>query len=169
VSATVGYFEAWGQWFSGQQVSSDARLWFMSVRWWERAGKIAAFLGGATVVLDLIGPERLRTWVADKERLRSRASDWLVVGPITFCVVLTILDVLVIVDAIDIIPNSGVAWAFAVSPVVALIVFPLFEGLAALLTRLTIRTLDAPRPAQALRYFGLVLLVVGFHFDLLAS
>ena len=91
------------------------------------------------------------------------------VGPITFCVVLTILDVLVIVDAIDIIPNSGVAWAFAVSPVVALIVFPLFEGLAALLTRLTIRTLDAPRPAQALRYFGLVRLVVGFLFDLLAS
>jgi hypothetical protein len=28
--------------------------------WWGRAGKIAAFLGGLTVVLDVIGPDRIR-------------------------------------------------------------------------------------------------------------
>jgi hypothetical protein len=34
---------------------------------------------------------------------------------------------------------------------------------------IVIRTLDNERPAQIVRYIGVALLLVGFHFDLLAS
>ena len=32
--------------------------------WWGRAGKIFQFLGGLAVILDLVGPDRLRAWGA---------------------------------------------------------------------------------------------------------
>jgi len=70
---SVGYFEAWGLWFSGQEVDPQARLWFMGLLWWGRAGKIAAFLGGLTVILDLIGSERLRSWARNRDRFANRA------------------------------------------------------------------------------------------------
>jgi hypothetical protein len=66
---TIGYLEAWRLWFSGQQPPSDAVLWFMSLRWWARAGKLAAFVGGATVILDLIGPERLRQFGQTRQQV----------------------------------------------------------------------------------------------------
>jgi hypothetical protein len=44
---TISYLEAWRVWFSGEEVDPQAQLWFMSVRWWGRAGKIMGFLGVA--------------------------------------------------------------------------------------------------------------------------
>ncbi|WP_285607226.1 hypothetical protein [Actinokineospora globicatena] len=46
-------------WLSGKQ-TSGATLWGLSMVWWGRVGKLLQFLAGCVVVLDLVGPERLR-------------------------------------------------------------------------------------------------------------
>ena len=58
--ATIGYLDAWSRWFDGQDIT-QLRLGFMTVLWWGRVGKIAAFLGGLTFILDLVGERRLRS------------------------------------------------------------------------------------------------------------
>lgn len=55
----IGYLEAWLKWSSGEKLESYV-LWGISILWWARFGKIIQFLGGFVVVLDLIGPQRLR-------------------------------------------------------------------------------------------------------------
>lgn len=70
----IGYVEAWGLWFGGEQLKGDAVLWFMSLRWWGRAGKLLTFLGGATVILDIVDPVKLRNvpkQVADKAAMNA--------------------------------------------------------------------------------------------------
>jgi hypothetical protein len=52
VSATIGYVEAWARWFAGQEVDPGLRMGPLTILWWGRAGKIATFIAGATVVLD---------------------------------------------------------------------------------------------------------------------
>ena len=54
-------WDLWSRWLSGQSVS-NASLWGTSVLWWGRWGKILIFAAGLTVVLDLIGPERLKAF-----------------------------------------------------------------------------------------------------------
>ncbi|MEU5695443.1 hypothetical protein [Actinosynnema sp. NPDC020468] len=49
----------WGRWLSGEKVD-DARLWGLPMLVWGRTGKLLQFAAGLTVVLDLVGPERLR-------------------------------------------------------------------------------------------------------------
>ncbi|MFI7232620.1 hypothetical protein ACIBO5_56370 [Nonomuraea angiospora] len=46
-------------WLSGSQTSGST-LWGLSMVWWGRAGKLLQFLAGCAVLLDLVGPERLR-------------------------------------------------------------------------------------------------------------
>ncbi|MFJ9553199.1 hypothetical protein ACIRPH_05255 [Nocardiopsis sp. NPDC101807] len=53
--------EAWTLWWSGQQLTEHS-IHGMSVLWAARVGKFMAFLAGTTIVLDLIGGERLIEW-----------------------------------------------------------------------------------------------------------
>ncbi|MFC7762773.1 hypothetical protein ACFQY4_35535 [Catellatospora bangladeshensis] len=46
-------------WLDGRSASGEP-LWGETVLWWARAGKILQFAAGLVVILDLIGPERLR-------------------------------------------------------------------------------------------------------------
>jgi hypothetical protein len=57
----VDLLEAWRLWGSGQP-TADLVLWGLPILWWGRIGKLAQFAGALTVVLDLIGPARLRAW-----------------------------------------------------------------------------------------------------------
>lgn len=148
-------------WFAGQQVPGDAVLWWMSVRWWSRAGQLAAFLGGATVVLDLIGPERLRELGRGSRKFHNSMGEpaplrW-ILGNLA---VSGLAAYLIIVTAV----NLGLAEAVvaAASWLVANAVF-IYGG------TVVAKILDSPRPAQALRYVGVALLLVGFHFSLLSS
>jgi hypothetical protein len=68
-SVTIGYFEAWRMWLAGQQVPGDATMWFMSVRWWGRLGKVLCLVAGGTVLLDIIGPQRLRSFAEDRQQV----------------------------------------------------------------------------------------------------
>ncbi|MEV6238819.1 hypothetical protein [Lentzea sp. NPDC051838] len=56
-----GLWEAWRLWGTGASTQQFV-LWGMPLLWWGRAGKVAQFVAGLAVLLDLIGPVRLRTW-----------------------------------------------------------------------------------------------------------
>ncbi|GAA1454206.1 hypothetical protein [Nocardiopsis tropica] len=53
--------EAWNLWWSGQQLTEHS-IHGMSVLWAARTGKLMAFLAGCTIVLDIIGSEKLIAW-----------------------------------------------------------------------------------------------------------
>ncbi|WNV90302.1 hypothetical protein [Umezawaea sp. Da 62-37] len=52
-------WDLWHHWLSGKKVD-EGHLWGLSILAWGRIGKGLQFLAGLTVILDLIGPERLR-------------------------------------------------------------------------------------------------------------
>ncbi len=55
----ISFIEAGKLWLSNN-LSSDAMLWGISIFWWERIGKVMQFLGAATIIADIIGPEKIR-------------------------------------------------------------------------------------------------------------
>jgi hypothetical protein len=46
----------------GRALYARLQLWGMPILWWGRIGKLAEFTAGLVVVLDLIGPDRLRAF-----------------------------------------------------------------------------------------------------------
>lgn len=139
----------------------------MPILWWSRGGKIVSFVGGATLVLDLVGPDRLR------ELGRAPTRHW---GRITEMRNSTTL-VLGIVGAV--LPMAALVPTFLTGSLIGLAILAVvmvgtllaFGFVAAVHfgPPLLIRLLDTDKPAQVLRYVGAVMLLVGFHFDLLAS
>ncbi|MGS2618610.1 Sec-independent protein translocase subunit TatA/TatB [Micromonospora sp. LZ34] len=60
LSSAFGEFgAAWTVWWDGRSASQQP-LWGHTVLWWARVGKLLQFAAGLVVVLDLLGPERLR-------------------------------------------------------------------------------------------------------------
>jgi hypothetical protein len=55
----MNLLEAWSLWLSGD-LSSNAVLLGISILWWGRLGKLMEFVGGATIIADIIGPEKIR-------------------------------------------------------------------------------------------------------------
>ena len=55
----VGLLEAWKLWFSGD-LPANTILWGINILWWERIGKLMQLLGAATIIADIIGPEKIR-------------------------------------------------------------------------------------------------------------
>lgn len=68
---SVGLLEAWHTWSAGQP-TGDLLLWKLPILWWGRIGKLAQFAGALTVILDLVGPERLRAWGRSLHRRSSQ-------------------------------------------------------------------------------------------------
>lgn len=201
---SVGYWEAWSLWWSGAKLE-DFAMWGLAMVWWARIGKLLQFAGGAAVVLDLVGPERLL-----RLRRRSRSfSRWLTrreekihervdsAGPINpawsnrMLLLLAISPGFALLLALIIALSSSdtslaegahhvlerysdgvslreirfaavviLAFAALLVPIVwsAMIVVSLWAGLLA-----------GKNPGHPLRWLAFVLIVVGFHFDLLAS
>src|SRR5262245_14209686 len=52
-------WDVWSVWWSGRS-AGGMPLWGMTVLWWGRVGKLMQFSAGLTVILDLVGPDRLR-------------------------------------------------------------------------------------------------------------
>ena len=58
---SVGFFEAWQLWASGEKVE-DLKLWWWSILWWGRAGKILGLVAFVALVAEIAGPDRLKKW-----------------------------------------------------------------------------------------------------------
>lgn len=67
----VSYWEAWAQWWAGNKLET-LTMWGVPMLWWARVGKLFQFAGGLVVVLDLVGPERLRKLSERTRQLRVR-------------------------------------------------------------------------------------------------
>lgn len=177
MSGTIGYLDAWATWWDGQQVDPELGLGPLSVRWWGRLGKIAAFVGGGTVVLDLIGPDRLRQ-LPRAPRLgrvaRTSSRVWRY-AMITFWVngafvLLAGLGFMLFEVVLGM--DARLLFGIVIGAVVLVWVLLLViagSSLLLALPRALAAVLDTDRPAQVVRYLALGLLVVGFHLDLLAS
>lgn len=61
-----------GAWWRGA-LTGDSVVWGLRLRYWGRIGKLLQFVAGATVVLKLIGPERLTAWSEGWAARRGRA------------------------------------------------------------------------------------------------
>ncbi len=54
----MSLWDAWREWAAGND-TLDLVLWGLEIRWWGRIGKMLQFAGALTVILDIVGPERL--------------------------------------------------------------------------------------------------------------
>jgi hypothetical protein len=163
MSSSIGYFEAWRCWAGGQDIG-DRELLTVPILWWGRAGKIAAFLGGATIILDLIGPERLKTWGKQKERLSYSGGQTLLL--LMIAVAVLVGNPSVGIEKLPLLVRVPLSIALAVG------MFGFVRLVAKIGSWLGTRfslMLDQEKPAHGLRVFAVYLIFVGFHFDLLAS
>jgi hypothetical protein len=167
---TIGYFDAWGRWFSGLEVDPQLSMGFLTILWWGRLGKIAAFLGGLTVILDLLGVERLHQIAKGRQKWESRVEagiGWLAGSVVGLTVAISAESVF----------RGATAWAGVLAGVAAGIISSIFSRISvgvirrvtkALVDRLA-NTLAKPNPAYGIRIAATAMIVAGFHFDLLAS
>jgi hypothetical protein len=188
---TVTWLQAWWHWWhpTAGMALGDLILWGYRILWWGRLGKLMEFMAGMLVVVDVVGPTRLKafgdsmhSWFdtrATFEKVRrlvawrndSVSNDLKVTG--LFCF-------LIIAIAASVISNNGAFAYFAVGLFLYLFsaVFIALGGLLAfvsgwLLDSILIEPMawilrhsDAERWVKAL---SAILILVGFHFDLLAS
>ena len=59
---SVGFFEAWQLWGSGEEIT-DRRMGWWSILWWGRIGKLLGLAGIVLIVAQLVGPCRLNALV----------------------------------------------------------------------------------------------------------
>lgn len=170
----ISYFDAWRMWADGRSTLGNDLLG-MPMIWWGRIGKIAAFFAGTTIVLDILGPDRLQAASAWTERATDSTLVLLGFG---------VAFALPAVGAIYWVMQHYPVWDEGYAPALELIanVFSVLGiGLAGgvvgmmlltfLLTgifRLFASGVGHPR-AVPLRVAAAALFLVGFHFDLLAS
>jgi hypothetical protein len=68
-----GLWQAWMEWWTGRP-QSQRQLWGWQIAYWGRVGLCLQFIAGLTVLLDLIGPERLRQWGESASSKREAAA-----------------------------------------------------------------------------------------------
>ncbi|MEW1838520.1 hypothetical protein AB0392_11250 [Nonomuraea angiospora] len=176
--ADISYLEAWRMWLDGQSTLGH-ELFGVPMIWLGRAGKVAAFISGLTILVDIAGADHLRA-VAD------RLTAWR--EGITFVAAVTLgvwvlswgmhslpaypivdVDVPFVGDAIN-----GVGYVIGLAIFIAVVgtmALQLGSGMAVAVQKLVTAAavmLEHPRAVQ-IRLVALLLLLVGFHFDLLAS
>ena len=66
---------AWREWFAGHD-TAQLRVFGLAVLWWGRIWKTLEFLGGLTVVIDLLGRKRMETFHASLRHRRRRLARW---------------------------------------------------------------------------------------------
>ncbi|SJZ94475.1 hypothetical protein SAMN02745673_01973 [Marinactinospora thermotolerans DSM 45154] len=161
--------EAWELWWSGRQLT-DHSLHGVSVIWLGRIGKLLSFVAGCTIILDLIGPERLVAW---GDRMRDQDEDNSAVLGMTISsagfALLTAALMRPISQSLEGLP-LGVRVAVWVGFLLVLIVlasgFVLFIGpVIAGLGRL----LSTRQAEQVMRAVAVPLFFLGFALDYLAS
>lgn len=211
----VGLIEAWKIWLAGD-LPANTVLWGISILWWERIGKLMQVLGAATIIADIIGPEKIRRFGASLQSTITAATlvqflkqcfDWYIIifsktilkefthelsqtrpkqnhsrlDRLNYAVCL-LLTILIVVTA----DLFAFGWIFPVEFVV--IYIGLLVSIAPLLTVLSVVSLtflgllintilikpvawvlEHPALDRDTKIASLLLLLVGFHFELLAS
>jgi hypothetical protein len=173
VVADLSYFEAWQLWMSGKSTIGND-LFGIPMIWWGRGGKVVAFLAGLTVVLDAVGPERIRRWSESRRDFElSRSKAWRRAFHVTLAFVgAWELFSLPVYWNFPMTNEVRLAWqtVSAISGLVmVLCLTAVTPQVARSSVRLFARLLEKPVAESVIRWSAIVLFVIGFHFDLLAS
>ncbi|MEV4059748.1 hypothetical protein [Nonomuraea dietziae] len=160
--------EAWELWLSNVQVNQHT-LYGWSILALGRAGKLVSFVAGMTVVLDIIGPERIREFTnrfkqinVARHRISTDVADWvkIVLVLLALAIAYRLTEIMsgVHVSITEIVLHLAMfAVAFALPVTIWFLITLLIKGF------------ESPRWERVLRWGALALLAVGFHFDMLAS
>ena len=166
--------EAWNLWWSGNQLT-DHTLYGVSILWLSRAGKLLTFLAGVTIVLDAIGPERLRAY-ADrvKHTGRHRSQMWREFPVTTRLLYVGIIasSVLSLTSALLIVLYDGEpVWLFFAWWGIAGIVLFLFDFLSITgrAAQAAAWVLEHDRLDRTVRAIAVPLFLTGFVLDVLAA
>jgi ABC-type bacteriocin/lantibiotic exporter with double-glycine peptidase domain len=157
------------RWFSAGPIEPHTLMMGWPIYWWARVGKIAETVGAASVLIDIIGPERLKEWA---KRHRRRVSVWQ-----QWTVFLTILALSLLTGFYfrSLFGNLGVN-ARVVGILTMLVQVVLLSLVVNVITAVTpkvitavLNTLDRDRPAHVWRVIAFALLLIGFSFDILGA
>jgi hypothetical protein len=210
----VTLVQAWGDWAAGKPIA-HAHLWGLNVLWWGRIGKLGELTAGLTIVADIVGPKRIRSfghslhhrfdarsavrsllttfrWLAamgkyaaakrgsaEEEQALGRAVDEFTAATFVNFAVGAVLSVGLVavlrgwsVGLVQAVPLYFVV-VVTVSPVVtALLIFGVI-ALGLVVDTLVFEplawVLDRDAVERWIKVTSVLLLVAGFHFDLLAS
>lgn len=177
----ITLLEAWSHWLNGEHVDSFA-LWGLRIIWWGRLGKMAEFLAGATIVVEIIGPARLRAFGKSLRRESKKKPFGRLFNLPMFQTLLILccfaaLGYLTIRLLERFYHTSSIPHFLAIIPFVIALLFVmgLFKALAALTAladtslKVVADALEHPALNKAIKFSALLLLLLGFHFDLLSS
>ncbi len=166
--AEVGYVEAWQLWLSGQEVDAQAALGPLTILWWGRLGKVLAFVGGLTVILDLVGSQRLRR--LGRERKKALVIAFYALGPVFIIAGAGVASAMANGWlALEAVPQYLAVAIRTVSGICVLILVAYLWRLLSYLVQTFLSALDKPNPAFGIRVTAAALIILGFHLDLLAS
>ncbi|WP_093274283.1 hypothetical protein [Saccharopolyspora shandongensis] len=192
----LGFWEAVGQWWSGKKLE-DFTMYGWRMLYWARFGKYLQFVGGLVVVLDLIGPERMRristrikigpdlfyTWTYKGGGLNFVAALALDVYQFSFVLCTFFLSgSLGLQDAIasSLAGLEVLHFKIIYVPVIIIIAFVAYAAhvaLGAYVARAALRFVlwcvakifEADQHVHLGRWCAFLLVVIGFHLDLLGS
>jgi hypothetical protein len=73
IAETCGNVSAiWQLWWN-HQLNPDCQLGLLSITWWGRIGKLLGAAGFMAVIIEIIGPDKLKVW---GERLYEGSVQW---------------------------------------------------------------------------------------------
>ena len=57
----ISLIDAWKNWLAGTPIL-DAQFWGIRLLWWGRFGKLAQIIAALTIVAEIIGSDRIRSF-----------------------------------------------------------------------------------------------------------
>ncbi|SES69203.1 hypothetical protein [Nonomuraea wenchangensis] len=165
----ISYLEAWDMWFHNVQVNQHT-LYGWSILALGRAGKVIAFLSGMTIIMDIIGPERIREFgsrYTSFDPIRSRRLN-AVYAATALCMLAGTAATLLVIwfpswrDVLVRIYAGGTVFG-------ALALLLGAPWLMKWAVETSAKALRNPKVERLIRWIAMVGLILGFHFDLLAS
>ena len=175
--------EAWLKWWAGSKLDDNC-LWGLKVLWWARVGKITTTFSGLVILVDIFGEELINKFGSDTYDTLSKR--W-ITNTAAIVLTLGIASVGYIYYVVTSLYRTTVAPAIAaddgsvmgsIGPLLFIGAMILVGGILAIITIpscivlfiiVVSRCLTYPRIGTAMRVASLVLLCLGFHFDLLGS
>ncbi|MDA2807548.1 hypothetical protein [Nocardiopsis suaedae] len=196
----VGFWEAVGLWWNGQRLEGST-MYGLPVLWWARIGKCLQFLGGAVVVIDLIGPERMLRQSDKIREARQVGGYWvdtffeespsevsgriqsflgtclgvaLYVSPMLILLIIMVpaFEVYDLLSPTPLWETPIFVIFFILAPLALIAVFVsivTFGRVVLAVFSLLGKVLEIGRHAYLARWLAFLLIIVGFHLDLLGS
>ncbi|MDP4501055.1 hypothetical protein [Nonomuraea turcica] len=163
----LGLLQAWGMWFDNVQVNQHT-IYGISILGLGRVGKVVSFIAGMTVILDIIGPDRIRQFGSRHKRFEPFRSRTYMKIVIAVSLLGLIICAMIFMANRDAGPSEGASAAVGAILLAGMVLF-IAPGVARAMTQVLAKGLENQAWERAIRWSAVILLAVGFHFDLLAS